>query len=131
MTTIPFARRSLVKVGIALGIAALAGIRLTSKAVAAVSELKSEMQRRLDGVYKADKVFVARASQDNAQVQELYKNFLTEPGSHRSHELLHMHFTDRSAVYRKLLSEGKLENPGANEFPDPTYPYEWLRGAGG
>jgi ferredoxin hydrogenase small subunit len=126
MNAFVFTRRSMLKAGIVLGVAALSGLRLASKAAAAVTELKSYMQKRLDGVYNADKKFAVRASQDNSQVQALYKNYLGEPGSRRSHELLHMRFIDRSAGVKKLQAEGKTVNRGADEFPDPTYPYEWI-----
>ncbi|MDR1685487.1 MAG: iron hydrogenase small subunit [Desulfovibrio sp.] len=126
MYAVTVTRRSLLKAGMVLGLAALFGIRMTSKAAAAVTELKSFMQKRLDGVYKADSAFTVRASQDNAQVQALYADFLHEPGSHKAHELLHMHFIDRSAGVKRLLAEGKTANRGADEFRDPTYPYEWV-----
>jgi ferredoxin hydrogenase small subunit len=126
MNAMTVTRRSMLKAGILLGVAALFGIRLTSKAAAAITELKSFMQKRLDEVYRADRAFTARASQDNAQVQALYGNYLHELGSHKSHALLHMHFTDRSAGIKKLQAEGKTANRGADEFRDPTYPYEWV-----
>jgi ferredoxin hydrogenase small subunit len=126
VNAVTFTRRSLLKAGMALGIAALFSLRLTSKAAAAVTELKSFMQKRLDGVYNADCAFAVRASQDNTQVQALYADFLHEPGSHKAHELLHMHFIDRSSGVKRLQAEGKTANRGADEFRDPTYPYEWV-----
>ncbi|MDR2124195.1 MAG: iron hydrogenase small subunit [Desulfovibrio sp.] len=126
MNTVTVTRRCLLKAGMALGLAALFGIRMTSKAAAAVTELKSFMQKRLDGVYGADRAFPARASQDNAQVRALYAEFLHKPGSRKAHDLLHMHFVDRSAGVVKLQAEGKTANRGAGEFPDSTYPYEWV-----
>lgn len=121
-----FTRRSLLKAGMALSLAALLGIRLSSKAAAAITELKSYMQKRLDGVYNADKAFAVRASQDNAQVRTLYREYLGAPGSHKSHELLHMRFTDRSAGLKRLRAEGKLKNAGAADFQETGYPYEWI-----
>jgi ferredoxin hydrogenase small subunit len=126
MNATNFTRRSLLKAGMALGAAALLGIRLSSKAAAAITELRFFMQKRLDGVYGADNTFAIRASQDNAQVQALYATYLREPGSHKSHELLHMRFTDRSAGLKRLSAEGKLNNTGADAFQEATYPYEWL-----
>lgn len=117
-------RRFVLKSGLALGGAALTGLNLTSAAIAKAKELKEYMQDRIDSVYKADKAFPVRASQDNKQVQMLYKDFLGEPGGTVSHQYLHMHFTDRSKNIKKLRDAGQYPNPRAAEYEGNTYPYE-------
>ena len=37
-----------------------------------------------------------RKSHENPVIQELYKEFLGEPGGHKAHELLHTHYVKRS-----------------------------------
>ena len=124
MNIIHVTRRAFLKTGCILGGAALIGIRITGKAVAAGKQVKDYMVDRIDSVYGADAKFPARASQDNVQVQTLYKKFLHEPGGHVSHQYLHMHFTDRSKNIAKLKAEGKFPNPRAKEFEGNKYPYE-------
>jgi len=120
-------RRSLLKMCIGAGTMAIAGINTTANAVYKIKRLHSYMQDRITGVYNADKKFALRASQDNPQVQELYRKYLHEPGGHISHEYLHMHFADKSAPIIALQKANKLNNPGANVFEEPTYPYEWVQ----
>jgi ferredoxin hydrogenase small subunit len=117
-------RRFILRGGIALGGAVLLGIHGASKAVAAGRELKEWMADRIGSVYKADAAFPVRASQDNRQVQALYRNFLGKPGGEISHRYLHMHFVDRSKNIKKLRDAGDYPNPRAAEFEGDTYPYE-------
>ena len=124
MNVINLTRRTVLKAGMAFGGAALFGINFTQKAIAAGNLIKQAMLDRINSVYAADKAFPIRCSQDNTQVQALYKNFLGEPGGSVSHQFLHMHFTDRSHYIQKLRDEKKLENPGAAEFEGENYPYE-------
>lgn len=100
------------------------GLRLTGRAVAAAKQLKDFMMDRIDGVYGADAAFKERASQQNVQVQTLYKNFLEEPMSHKAEQLLHTHWEDRSKNINKLIVAGQYPNPRAKEFAGTTYPYE-------
>ncbi len=118
-------RRFFLKGGLIVGGAALMGIRFTGAAIAKVKALKEYMQDRIDSVYKADATFKPRASQDNIQVQALYKNYLGEPGGNVSHQYLHMHFTDRSHHLKALQASGKYSpNPRMEEFQGNSYPYE-------
>ena len=117
-------RRFILKGGLALGGAALLGINVTSKAIAAGKGLKEWMMDRINSVYKADAAFPVRASQDNKQVQALYKNYLGEPGGKISHTYLHMHPVDRSQNIKKLRDAGNYPNKRAAEFEGNTYPYE-------
>ena len=52
---------------------------------------------RAAGLYAEDEAKVIRKSHENPDIQKLYKEFLGEPNSHKAHELLHTHYTDRSA----------------------------------
>ena len=51
---------------------------------------------RAQGLYKDDAGLPMRKSHENPAVQTLYKEFLGEPLGHKSHELLHTHYTERS-----------------------------------
>ena len=100
------------------------GIHWTNRAVAGVRTIKDYMQDRIASVYREDKSFTHRASQDNVQVQELYKKFLDKPLSEKSHHLLHTKWTDKSAAVRKLNEEGQYPGPRGGEFRYKKYPYE-------
>lgn len=52
---------------------------------------------RAAATYSEDESKVLRKSHKNPSIQKLYKEFLGEPCGHKSHELLHTHYTDRSA----------------------------------
>ncbi|HOA14718.1 MAG TPA: NADH-dependent [FeFe] hydrogenase, group A6 [Bacillota bacterium] len=60
----------------------------------------TDLERRLmriDGTYGADRLLSRRKSHENEAVAELYKDFLVEPLGHKSHELLHTHYTPRNS----------------------------------
>ena len=119
-------RRFFLKGGLIMGGAALMGLRFAGTAIAQVKALKEYMQDRIDSVYKADASFKTRGSQQNTQVQAMYKNYLDgAPGGNRSHQFLHMHFTDRSHHLKALQNSGQYApNPRMEEFEGNTYPYE-------
>jgi NADP-reducing hydrogenase subunit HndD len=52
-------------------------------------------QKRIDGLYREDKGLLLRKSHNNPAVQRLYDEFLGEPLSNKSHELLHTHYRAR------------------------------------
>ncbi len=52
-------------------------------------------RQRIDGIYKADKDMPIRKSHQNPAIKKLYEDFLGEPLSHRSHELLHTSYTEQ------------------------------------
>ncbi|MCL2513971.1 MAG: NADH-dependent [FeFe] hydrogenase, group A6 [Oscillospiraceae bacterium] len=58
----------------------------------------AKMEPRLKAVYTTDEALPVRKSHKNAAVEALYREFLGKPNSHKSHELLHTHYTDRSGV---------------------------------
>ena len=53
------------------------------------------VKKRAQAIYSADEGLPLRKSQDNQEVKKLYEEFLGEPGGHKSHELLHTHYTKR------------------------------------
>jgi len=57
-------------------------------------------QKRIDGIYTADERMAIRKSHENPAVQALYKEFLGSPLGHKSHELLHTHYTPRGKTPR-------------------------------
>ena len=50
---------------------------------------------RAQALYSADAAMDLRKSQDNPAIQELYKEYLGEPGSHKAHEILHTSYVAR------------------------------------
>jgi len=57
-------------------------------------------QRRIDAIYEVDRNLPLRKSHENPAIQQLYREFLGEPLSEKSHHLLHTHYTARPR-YRK------------------------------
>ncbi len=52
-------------------------------------------KKRIAGVYTADERMTIRKSHENPAITKIYEEFLEHPLSHRSHELLHTHYTER------------------------------------
>jgi len=52
--------------------------------------------KRMKAIYSEDEKKVLRQSHLNPSILSLYKEYLGEPGSHKSHELLHTRYIDRS-----------------------------------
>ncbi|MDD3287594.1 MAG: NADH-dependent [FeFe] hydrogenase, group A6 [Alphaproteobacteria bacterium] len=52
-------------------------------------------KKRAAAIYVADEKLPLRKSHDNAEVKKLYKDFLVAPLGHKSHDLLHTHYTKR------------------------------------
>lgn len=53
------------------------------------------LKQRADSIYSIDKEFKLRKSHENPAIQELYKEFLGEPGSELAHHLLHTSYFER------------------------------------
>lgn len=51
--------------------------------------------KRLQALYDEDESKVIRKSHENPLVIQIYKEYLERPNGHRSHELLHTHYTAR------------------------------------
>jgi len=59
--------------------------------------------KRAAGLYKEDSELPIRKSHENPEIQKLYAEFLKNPGSHKSHELLHTTYEDLfKGSYRDL-----------------------------
>ncbi len=56
---------------------------------------------RAKALYDEDKIMTKRKSHENTQIQDLYKNFLGEPCGHKSHELLHTHYSAKPRYNNK------------------------------
>jgi len=53
------------------------------------------LKQRAESIYSIDKEFKIRKSHENLAIQELYKEFLGEPGSELAHHLLHTSYFER------------------------------------
>ncbi len=51
--------------------------------------------KRKEAIYAEDMGMTIRKSHENPEIAEIYKDFLHEPLGHKSHELLHTHYTPR------------------------------------
>ncbi len=71
------------------------GQPIVSARVQAQVDVKS---LRAKALYDEDRASTLRKSHENPVIKELYSQFLGEPCGHKSHELLHTHYTDRSDV---------------------------------
>ena len=63
--------------------------------------LDTYREKRAQALYQEDERQVLRQSHNNTQIQQLYKEFLGEPNSHKAHELLHTHYTAREKFIKK------------------------------
>lgn len=59
-------------------------------------------KKRIEAIYKEDEGKKLRKSHENPLVNTLYEEFLKEPLGHKSHELLHTHYTKRG-LFNELL----------------------------
>ncbi|HHP51662.1 MAG TPA: 2Fe-2S iron-sulfur cluster binding domain-containing protein, partial [Moorella mulderi] len=53
-------------------------------------------RQRMEAIYEVDRRLPIRKSHQNPAIKALYEEFLEQPLSHRSHELLHTHYTPRT-----------------------------------
>ncbi len=60
-----------------------------------VDILDTYKQKRAAALYEEDQSKALRVSHKNPQIIKLYEDFLVEPCGHKSHELLHTHYTAR------------------------------------
>ncbi|MFH1160480.1 MAG: NADH-dependent [FeFe] hydrogenase, group A6 [bacterium] len=56
---------------------------------------KEIRSKRKQAIYEEDMGMPIRKSHENPEVKEIYKDFLGKPLGHKSHELLHTHYTPR------------------------------------
>ena len=57
--------------------------------------LDTYKEKRANALYSEDERQVLRQSHNNKQIQDLYKNYLGKPNSHKAHELLHTTYKAR------------------------------------
>ncbi|MBB5143702.1 iron hydrogenase small subunit [Desulfovibrio intestinalis] len=124
MSIIGITRRGFLKGACIVSGGLLLSVRLVNKAHAAVKDIKDYMVDRTKGVYGADAAFPKRASQDNTQVKALYDNWLGKPLSHKSEELLHTQWFDKSKNLQALVDAGVYPHHRYKEFAETPYPYE-------
>jgi len=55
-------------------------------------------ERRIDAIYEEDRRMAVRKSHENPAIKQIYEEFFGEPLGHKSHELLHTHYTARDRV---------------------------------
>jgi ferredoxin hydrogenase small subunit len=104
-----FTRRNFLKFAGAATAMALVGVNFAKEAAAAAMDF---VGKRQSSVYSTDanaKVYKLRKSQDNPMIQKIYAKdgFLADgPCGHKSHELLHTHYFDRSANVKAARAKG-------------------------
>ncbi len=61
------------------------------------------LQKRASVLYEIDRAKTVRRSHENPEIQRIYKEFFGRPLSHKSHEILHTHYTEKfpKGVYKK------------------------------
>lgn len=52
---------------------------------------------RMKAIYSEDENMILRKSHQNPEVIAIYKEFLDQPNSHKSHQLLHTHYVERES----------------------------------
>lgn len=62
-------------------------------------------QKRLQAIYQEDEGKQLRKSHENEYVTKLYEEYLKVPNGHKSHELLHTHYTKRGKFNEYLCDE--------------------------
>lgn len=63
--------------------------------------LDTYREKRANALYSEDERQAVRQSHNNTQIQQLYKEFLGEPNSHKAHELLHTTYAQRERFPEK------------------------------
>jgi len=54
------------------------------------------LRKRAEAIYTIDEMMTIRKSHENPAIKKLYEEYLEHPLSHKSHELLHTYYEDRS-----------------------------------
>ncbi len=105
--TCELTRRGFLKAAGAAAVLSAVDLSLVTESEAAAMDFVGKRQA---SVYAADaKVYKLRKSQDNPMIKKIYAKdgFLADgPCGHKSHELLHTHYTDRSANIKALKARG-------------------------
>jgi len=56
------------------------------------------VKKRQEAIYREDRSKKLRKSHENAEVLQLYKEYLGEPYGKLAHELLHTHYEERERI---------------------------------
>ena len=88
MKMMQLTRRGFLRAACVVAGGAMISRRMAGVAVARFRDIRDYMLDRIHGVYGADAAFPVRASQDNAQVRELYAAYLKRPLGPLSEKLL-------------------------------------------
>lgn len=57
------------------------------------------IKKRFDAIYREDEGKPIRKSHENPSIKKLYEEYLDQPCGHKSHELLHTHYFDKSDYF--------------------------------
>lgn len=64
------------------------------------------LQKRIQAVYRIDaEITPIRKSHENPAIKKIYEEYLEHPLSHKSHHLLHTHYTNRKKRTVERLKE--------------------------
>ncbi|WP_027176560.1 iron hydrogenase small subunit [Desulfovibrio aminophilus] len=102
-------RRNFLKFAGATTAVALVGFNFVRDAAAAAMDFVAKRQTSVYGADANAKIYKLRKSQDNPMIQKIYAKdgFLADgPCGHKSHELLHTHYVDRSAGVKAAKAKG-------------------------
>ena len=83
-------------------------------------QVKKVQQARMDSLYQSDVDATYKASWENPEIQDLYKQFLGEPLSERAKMMLHTYFTDRSDDLGEMKNLTPETNPSSTRFKPHT-----------
>lgn len=61
--------------------------------------------KRAEGLYEADKKLPLRRSHENKDVLAVYDKWLEKPNSHKAHDALHTHYTNRKELSYKNVQK--------------------------
>lgn len=57
------------------------------------------LAERMKGLYAIDRESALRFSHENASIKKMYEEYFEKPLSHKSHKLLHTHYSKREGLY--------------------------------
>jgi NADH:ubiquinone oxidoreductase subunit E len=77
---------------------------------------KDFIKLRASALYKEDRANELRRSHENPDVQQLYASVLEHPGSHKSHEWLHTHYSQKFPV--GIRKQGDMDVVKSCILPD-------------
>ncbi len=72
-------------------------------------------ERRSNGLYREDKTLQLHQSKQNPMVRDVYQRWLGEPGSAKSHALLHTHYGSRRRIQGESMDIASSKKPAAVE----------------